>query len=67
MYKHSFRIFQSLAEFNLSIIRIYSTAGNGKGMTHAMSSFGVNYILRKDIVTHDVFFNSSCEILNMPL
>ena len=35
---------------------------HGKGVIDIMSSFGVKNILRKDIVTHDVFFNNSAEI-----
>ena len=66
--KHSFGLLQSLAdEFNLRIICIYGAAGHGKTAIDAMSSFGVKNILRKDIVRHDVFFNSSCDILNIPL
>ena len=66
--KHSFGLRQSLAdEFNLKIIRIYGAAGHGKGAIGAMSSFGFKNILRKDIVTRDVFFNSSCGILNISL
>ena len=29
-----------------------------------MSSFGVNNVLRKDIVTHDIFFNKSEDIVD---
>ena len=61
--KHSFGLLQSLAnEFNLRIIRTYGAEGHGKGAIDAMSSFGVKNILRKDIVTHDVFFNNSCDM-----
>ena len=41
---------------------IYGAAGNGKGAIDGMSSFGVKNVLRKDIVTHDVFFNKSEEV-----
>ena len=61
--KHSFGLQQSLAdEFNLRIIRTYGVAGHGKGVIDALSNFSVNNILRKDIVTHDVFFNNSCDM-----
>ena len=58
--KHSFGLLQQLAEeFALRIIRTYGAAGHGKGVIDAMSSFGVKNILRNDIVTCDLFFNSS--------
>ena len=61
--KHSFGLLQSLAdEFNLRVIRTYGAAGHGKGAIDTMSSFGVKNILRKGIVTHDVFFNNSCDM-----
>ena len=61
--KHSFGLLQSLAnEYNLRIIRTYGAAGHGKGAIDTMSSFGVKNILRQDIVTHDVFFNNSCDM-----
>ena len=61
--KHSFGLQQSLAdEFNLRIIRTYGVAGHGKGVIDALSNFSVKNILRKDIVTHDVFFNNSCDM-----
>ena len=61
--KHPFGLLQSLAdEFNLRIIRTYGTAGHGKGAIDAMSSFDVKNIMRKDIVTHYIFFNNSCDM-----
>ena len=61
--KHSFGLLQSLAnEFNLRTIRTYGAAGHGKRAIDAMSSFGVTNILTKDIVTHHVFFNNSCDM-----
>ena len=62
--KHSFALLQSLADdFNLRIIRTYGAAGHGKGAIDAMSSFGVKNVLRKDIVTYDVFFNNSDDMV----
>ena len=62
--RHSFALLQNLAnEFNLRIIRTYGVAGHGKGTIDAMSSFGVKNVLRRDIVTQDVFFDSSKEIV----
>ena len=62
--KHSFGLLQSLAdEFSLRIIRTYGAAGHGKGAIDAMSSFSVKNILRKDIVTQDVFFNNFCDMV----
>ena len=61
--KHAFALQQKLADdFNLGIIKTYGAAGHGKGVIDAISSFGVKNIPRKDIVTHDVFFNNSAEI-----
>ena len=54
--KHSFGLQQPLAdEFNVRIIRTYGAPGYGKEAIDAMSSIGVKNILRKDIVTQDVF------------
>ena len=54
--KHSFGLQQPLAdEFSLRIIRTYGPPGYGKEAIDAMSSIGVKNILRKDIVTQDVF------------
>lgn len=62
--KHSFALLQSLSdEFNLRIIRTYGAAGQGKGAIDAMSNFGVKNVLRKDIVTYDVFFNNSNDMV----
>ena len=63
--KNAFFLFEQLAkEFNLRIIRSYGAAGHGKGAIDAMSSFGVKNILRKDIVTRDIFFNQSEDIVD---
>ena len=51
-------------EFNLRIIRTYGAAGHGKGAIDGMSNFGVKNVLRKDIVTHNVFFHKSEEVAN---
>ena len=61
--KHSFWLLQWLAdEFNLRIIRTYGAAGHGKAAIDAMSGFGVKNVLRKDIVTHDVFLDNFCNM-----
>ena len=63
--KRPFGLLQRLAnEFNLRIFRTYGAAGHGKGVIDAMSSVGVKNVLRKDIITHDVFFNTSEDIQN---
>ena len=54
----------SRLDFNLRIIRTYCTAGDGKGTIDGMPSFGVKNILRKGIVTYDVFFNTSEDIVD---
>ena len=62
--KYSFALLKKLAsEFNLRIIRTYEAAGHGKCAIDGMSSFGVKNVLRKDIVTHNVFFNKSEEVV----
>ena len=66
--KHSFGLLQSLADdFKVRIIRTYRTAGHGKGAIDAMSSIGVKNILRKDIVTHDVFLTNLATWLSILL
>ena len=62
--KHSFGLLQLLAnEFSLRIIGTYGAAGHGKGAIDVISSFSVKNILRKDIVTQDVFFNNFCDMV----
>lgn len=63
--KHTFALCQKLAEdFGLRLIRTYGAAGHGKGAIDGMSSFGVKNVLRHDIVTQDVFFNRSVDIVD---
>ena len=63
--RHTFALLQKLAnEFNLRNICIYSGAGHGKGTTDAISSFGVKNVLRRDIATQDIFFDTSEEIVD---
>ena len=63
--RHAFALLQKLAyEFNLRIIRTYGAAGHGKGTIDAMSSFGVKNVLRRDIITHDIFFDTGEEIVD---
>ena len=63
--KHAFRLYQNLAdEFGLRVIRTYRTAGHGKGVIDATSSFGAKNILRHDIITRNVFFNDSEAIVD---
>ena len=50
--------------FSLRIIHTYSGAGHGKRAIRGMSSCGVKNILRKNIVTHDLFFNQSEEFVD---
>ena len=44
--------------------RTYGAAGHGKGTTDAMPSFEVKNVLRRDIVTLDIFFDTSEEIVD---
>ena len=64
-YKNKFA-FQSMMKlsnkYNVRIIRVYGAAGHGKGLIDAMSTFGVKTILRRDIVSHDCWFQSSTDI-----
>ena len=63
--KYSFGLLNKLAsEFNLQIIRTYETAGHGKGAIHGVSNFGVKNVLPKDIVTHNILFNKSEEVVD---
>ena len=63
--RHAFALLQKLGdEFNLRIISTYGAAGHGKGSIDAMPSFGVKNVLRRDIVTQDVFFDKSEEIVD---
>ena len=58
--KYAFFLLQRLAkEFNLQIIRTFGAAGHGKGAIDGMSSFGVKNILRKDIVTNNIFLSKA--------
>ena len=64
--RHAFALLQKLAnEFNSRIIRTYGAAGHGKGTINAKSSFGVKNVLRRDIVTQDIFFDKSEDYLNI--
>ena len=61
--KYAFAYYQDLAnKYNVRIVRLYGAAGHGKGLIDAMSSFGVKSILRKDIVTGDVWYKNSEEM-----
>ena len=54
-------------KYNVQIIRIYGAAGHGKELIDAMPSFEVKAILRRDIVSHDCWFENSndiCEYLS---
>ena len=63
--KYSFGLLNKLVyEFNLRIIRTYGAVSHGKGAIDGMSSFGVKNVLRKDIVTHNVFSNKSKEVID---
>ena len=58
--KYAFAYYQKLTDkYNVRIIRLYGAAGHGKELIDAMSCFGVKSILRKDIVTGDLW---SCGI-----
>lgn len=58
-----FALYQQLSnEFNLQTIRTYGTAGLCKCAIDIMSRFGVMNVLRHDIFTQDMFFNTSAEI-----
>ena len=63
--KIPFVLLQQLAnEVNLRIIRTYGTAGHGEEVINAMSSFSAKNVPRRDIITHDVFFNQSENIVD---
>ena len=61
--KYAFAYYQNLSnKCQVRIVRLYGAAGHGKGLIDAMSSFGVKSILRKDIVTGDVWYRNSEEM-----
>ena len=61
--KCAFAYCQDLAnKSNVRIVRLYGAAGHGKGLIDAMSSFVVKSILRKDIVTGDLWYKNSEEM-----
>ena len=63
--KYAFFLLQRLAKaFNLRIIRTFGVAGHGKGAIDGMSSFEITNILRKDIVTNNIFFHYSEEVVD---
>ena len=57
-----FLLEQTANKYNVTILRIYGTAGHGKGLIEAMSSFGVKGILRTHIIGNDEWFSNSAEI-----
>ena len=49
--KYAFNSMQILSKnYNIKIIKIYGTAGHGKGLINAMSSFEVKSILCRDVI-----------------
>lgn len=63
--KHSVALTQKLTkEFGIRIIRTYGAARHGKGSIEGLSSFGAKSVLRHDIVSRDIFFNKSEEIVD---
>ena len=61
--KIPFALLKQLAsEFKLRIIRTY--VATCKAFMDAISSFGTKNVLRRDIVTHDVFFNQREDIVD---
>ena len=61
--KYAFAYYQDLAnKSNGRIVRLYGTAGHGKGLIDVMSSFIVKSVLRKDIVTGYVWYKNSQEM-----
>ena len=53
--KWAFEPHSSLAKkYNVRITQIYGAAGHGKGVTDAMSSFGMKSIPKRDVVGLDV-------------
>ena len=52
-----------IPEVAIIIVWFYGTAGHGKGLIDAMSSFGCKSALRHAILATDAWFESSAEIL----
>lgn len=60
-----FGFWRSLAqELQKPIVVYYGEPGHGKGTVDAMSGFGVKTPIRTAIVTKDIFFNSSEDVLD---
>ena len=60
--KYAFHSMQKLSDMcNIRIIRLRGAAGHGKGLIESTSSFGVKYILRKNVIALDKWFENSRE------
>ena len=63
---YGFKSMQNLPDkYNFRIIRICEAAGHDKGLIDAMSSFVATAILRRDIVTKDIWFQKYVNILSL--
>ena len=48
--------------YSIRIIRLYGSAGHGKGLTDAMFSFGAKSVLCRDVIAFDKLFENSEDI-----
>ena len=61
--KSAFGSMQHLADkYNFTLLRVYGSAGHGKGVIDVISSFGVKNILRQSIITNVWLFENSLDI-----
>ena len=60
--KYTFHSMQKLSDMcNIRIIRLHGAAGHGKGLIDTVSSFGVKYILCKNVIAFEKWFGNSGE------
>ena len=60
--KYAFHSMQKLSDMcNIRIIRLHGAVGHGKGLINTTSSFCVKYILRKNVIPFDKWFENSGE------
>ena len=62
MNTYAFNLLQTMAKFNVTLVRIYEAAGCGNGLIDGMSSFGVKEILRRDVIRNEEWFLNSAKI-----
>ena len=60
---HVFQFYRNLSkELGKTIILYYGVNGHGRGLVDAMSGFGVNTPLKREIITNDFMFRTAEEL-----